>query len=501
MAVNIKKDFDKKPRKPDINTLVYGKIPPQAPEMEEAVLGAIMLERDTLSIVVEILPHNEIFYVDAHQTIYAAILELNQSGHSIDLITITEQLRKSGKLEIVGGAWYLTKLTTSVMSSAHVEAHARILYEKYMQRELIRISGSILQDAYDDSSDVFDLLDMAQNELQVVSDVPGARNTIHISTSAAGVMQDIYTNRDTEGHITGVPTGYPSMDEKMYGWQKTDLTILAARPAVGKTAFALNLAFNAVNSTVKKVSVAIFSLEMGDRRITKRGLAFSARVNLGAINRPKSLTENDLMLLEQSVKELSKKNIYLDDTAILTTTTLRNKVRKLMRKKPGEDWLIIIDYLQLMNSTEGKGNREQQVSQISRGLKLLAKELDVPVIALSQLNRTADNDDEPDLKHLRESGAIEQDADNVMFLFQPPKKMIQENSYYANKIMLKGAKFRDGETFLLPLQFEKQFQLFSEPGSPFEFQYDNPKAGITSNYQATKTVPIPTAPPDEDLPF
>jgi replicative DNA helicase len=241
---------DKIQRRTDFSTLLYGKIPPQAPEFEEAVLGAIMLERDTLSTVVEILPHEEVFYMDAHQKIYSAILSLNHAGYVIDLLTVTEELRKTGDLETVGGTHFVTKLTMSVMSSAHIETHARIIYEKYMQRELIRISGSVISDAYENGTDVFELLDQAQNELQVVADVPGAKKSIHISTSAAGVMSDIYQNREAEGHITGVPTGYSSMDEKMYGWQNTDLTILAARPSVGKTAFALNLAFNAVMSPI-----------------------------------------------------------------------------------------------------------------------------------------------------------------------------------------------------------------------------------------------------------
>lgn len=499
MAVNIKKDFgDTRNRKPDLTTLVYGKVPPQAPELEEAVLGAIMLERDTLDLVLEILPHADVFYIDAHQKIYQSILDMHNSHKPIDLMTITEQLRKTNELEIIGGAYYLTRLTMAVLSSAHVESHSRIVYEKFIQRELIRISGETIGIAYEDSADAFELLESAQNELQTLSDVPGASNTVHISTSALQVMKDILEIKDKGIDITGITTGYPSIDHAMYGWQKTDLTILAARPSVGKTAFALNLAFNAVRDKNKKVKVCIFSLEMGHKRITKRGLAFSAKVSLEVINRPTSLTDNDVERLYASLADLKKQGIYLDDTPLLTTIGLRRRMRKLMKSDPQAEWLFILDYLQLMVSS-AKGNSVDQITQISRDLKLIPKELDVPLIALSQLNRDKESDEAPSLRDLRGSGSIEQDADNVMFLYRPSKQMIQERPDCANKICLSGQKFRDGVPFELLLQFEKQYQLFTEPTSMFDNEhFSKPSAG----FQGRKLNEIiNNTTPDDDLPF
>ena len=498
---------DKNKRKPELSNMVYGKVPPQAPDLEEAVLGAIMLEADTLDLVLEILPHADVFYIDAHQKIYRTILDMHNNRRPIDLLTITEQLRKVNELEIIGGAYYLTKLTMAVMSSAHAEEHARIVYEKFIQRELIRIGGITISNAYDDNTDAFDLLEHAQNELQALSDIPGATNTLHISASASQVMKDILEIRDKGIEITGITTGYPSIDRAMYGWQKTDLTILAARPSVGKTAFALNLAFNAVKDKNKKVKACIFSLEMGHKRITKRGLAFSGKVSLEVINRPVNLTDHELERLHTSVIELKRQGIYLDDTPLLSTQGLRRRMRKLMKTDPEAEWLFIVDYLQLMVSSV-KGNSVEQITQISRDLKLIPKELEVSLIALSQLNRDKDSDEAPTLRDLRGSGSIEQDADNVMFLYRPSKQMIQERPDAANKICLSGQKFRDGVPFELLLQFEKEYQLFVEPEpfNPFKQQQpDNPMKGIKPNYQNTNFNSAPNFNPNpqtiDDLPF
>lgn len=481
--------------KPELNPATYGKIPPQAPELEEAVLGAIMLESDTLDLILEILPHPEVFYADAHQKIYRAVLDMHNKRQSIDLLTITEQLRKVNQLEIIGGAYALTKLTMAVMSSAHAEHHARIIYEKYIQRELIRIGGATINGAYDNSADAFELLEQAQSDLQILSDIPGATNSLHISASAVQVMKDILETREKGIEITGITTGYPSIDHAMYGWQKTDLTILAARPSVGKTAFALNLAFNAVRDKNKKAKVCIFSLEMGHKRITKRVLAFSSSVSLEVINRPVNLSDGEVRQMHASIIKLKNQGIYLDDTPVLTTVGLRRRMRKLMKTDPAAEWLFIIDYLQLMTSS-AKGNSVEQITQISRDLKLIAKELDVPLIALSQLNRDKENDEAPTLRDLRGSGSIEQDADNVMFLYRPSKQMMQERPEVANKICLSGQKFRDGVPFELLLQFEKEYQLFIEP-EPFNIYKpppDNPSKGIKPNYQALTPHP-------DDLPF
>src|SRR6185312_2397175 len=286
MAVNIKKDFgNTRNRKPDITSLVYGKVPPQAPELEEAVLGAVMLEKDKLAEVLEIIQSEDCFYVDAHQKIYAAVRRLFDKGMPVDRLTVTEELRKSNELEIVGGAYYLTRLTMSVLSSAHVEAHSRLVMEKFIQRELIRISGSVISDAYEDSTDVFDLLDKAESGLYEITDKHLRKNFKSLQEVLIRTMNEIDENRKKTDDITGVPSGFAGLDRLTGGWQKTDLIILAARPSVGKTAFALNLAMNASMNSAKAFPVAVFSLEMGAGQIVKRMLSAVSEVGMEAITR------------------------------------------------------------------------------------------------------------------------------------------------------------------------------------------------------------------------
>ena len=442
MAVNIKKEFGStRSRKPDLTTLVYGKVPPQAPELEEAVLGASMLEKDTFAQVLEIIQSEECFYVDAHQKIYAAMRRLFDKGTPVDLLTITEELRKTNELELIGGAYYLTRLTMSVLSSAHVESHARIVMEKFIQRELIRISGSVISDAYEDSTDVFDLLEVL------------------IRT-----VNEIEENRKKTDDITGVPSGFASLDRLTAGWQKTDLIILAARPSVGKTAFALNLAMNAAMNAGKQFPVAVFSLEMGAGQIVKRMLSAVTDVSMEAITRGK-MAEHEFIQLSQRMGKLAQAKIFLDDQAALNILELRAKARRLKQKHDIQ--LIIIDYLQLMQANVDKsGNREQEISKISRDLKALAKELEVPIIALSQLNRSVETRKEskvPQLSDLRESGAIEQDADLVMFLYRPEYHGINNDAMgetIEGETQIHIAKHRNGSTGMEKVRFIKEYQRF-----------------------------------------
>ncbi len=455
----------------------HGKIPPQSLELEEAVIGGLLLERDALLVVLPIIPSEDIFYADKHQQIYKAILSLYNRGYQIDLLTLTEELRKLGTLEIIGGPYALTQFTMAVVSMAHIEIHSRIVYEKYMLREVIKTSGKNISEAYNNDADIFNLLDRAQNELQVISTIPGAKRLTSIGDSADEVMSIIHTNRASDDEITGISTGYPTMNEKMYGWQKSELTIIAARPSVGKTAFAINLAFNAVlsSSIDKEYMAIIFSLEMHNTGLTKRVMAFDALVDLGDINRPKRLSLDDMKLMDASTKRLRQKKIFIHDEASITTSEIKTVARKLKNKYPECDLLILIDYLQLITPSNEKVIREQQVAKISRDLKKMGKDLDAPIIALSQLNRGKEDDAVPTLRDLRESGAIEQDADNVMFLSNPPKSMIDEDIFFADKIILTGAKFRNGETFTLPLQFKKHYQKFSEVGREPEFKPIEPQ--------------------------
>jgi len=464
MAVNIKKEFgNSRSRKPDLTTLVYGKVPPQAPELEEAVLGAIMLEKDKLAEVLEIIQAEDCFYVDANQKIYGAIRRLFDKGMPVDLLTVTEELRKSNELEIVGGAYYLTRLTMSVVSSAHVEAHARIVMEKFIQRELIRISGEVIGNAYEDSTDVFDLLDKAESNLYEITDKHLRKNFKSLKEVLVKTVHEIEEAKNKKDDLTGVPSGFTALDKLTSGWQKTDLIILAARPAVGKTAFCLNLAMNA-SMQPEPFPVAFFSLEMGAGQLVKRMLAATTEVSMEAITKGR-MQEHEFIQMTQRMNKLASAPIFLDDQAALNIFELRAKARRLKQKHDIQ--LIIIDYLQLMQASIDKGgNREQEISKISRDLKALAKELEVPIIALSQLNRSVETRKEskvPQLSDLRESGAIEQDADMVMFLYRPEYYGINNDEMgqaIEGETHVHVAKHRNGSTDTVKVRFIKEYQKF-----------------------------------------
>lgn len=465
MAVNIKKDFGPaRKTKPDLSTLVYGKVPPQAPELEEAVLGAIMLEKDKLAEVLEIIQSEDCFYVDANQKIYAAVRRLFDKGMPVDLLTVTEELRKSNELEIVGGAYYLTKLTMSVVSSAHVEAHARLVMEKFIQRELIRISGSVIADAYEDSTDVFDLLDKAESNLYEITDKHLRKNFKSLKEVMVQTIHEIEEAKNKKEDVTGVPTGFTKLDQLTAGWQKNALIIVAARPAVGKTAFTLNLAMNAAMNASKPFPIAFFSLEMGAGELVKRMLSAVTEVSMDAITKGR-MQEHEFVQLTQRMNKLASAPIYLDDQAALNIFELRAKARRLKQKHDIQ--LIIIDYLQLMSaSVNGGGNREQEISKISRDLKSLAKELEIPIIALSQLSRAVESRKEskvPQLSDLRESGAIEQDADMVMFLYRPEYYGINNDAMgqpIEGETHIHVAKNRSGSTDTIKVRFIKEYQKF-----------------------------------------
>jgi replicative DNA helicase len=465
MSVNIKKDFGNIRRKPDISSLVYGKIPPQANDMEQAVLGAVMLEKDKLAEVLEIIQSPDCFYVDAHQKIYAAIRRLFDKGEPVDLLTVTEELRRSDELEIVGGAYFLTILTTSVLTSAHVEAHARIVMEKFVQRELIRLSGNIIADAYEDSTDVFDLLDKAESNLYEITDKHLRKNFKSLNEVLATTIKEIEEAKERNEDVTGVPTGYRHLDQVTAGWQKNALIIVAARPAVGKTAFCLNLAMNAALNSSKPYPVAFFSLEMGAGELVKRMLAATTEVSMDAITKGR-MQQHEFVQLTERMKKLSTAKIFLDDQAALNIFELRAKARRL--KQRHDIQLIVIDYLQLMqaDANKGGGNREQEISKISRDLKSLAKELEIPIIALSQLNRSVESRKEskvPQLSDLRESGAIEQDADMVMFLYRPEYYGINNNEMgepIEGETHIHIAKNRSGSTDTVKVRFIKDYQKF-----------------------------------------
>jgi len=413
----LKKTFVRKSTQ-ESNALDYGKLPPQVKDLEEAVLGAVMIEQDAINEVIDIIK-DESFYVDSHQRIWKAIRMLYQNQAPIDLLTVTEQLRKQGELDAAGGPFYIAQLTNKVGSAANVEYHARIIAEKHIQRMLISTSTEIIKDAYEDTTDVFELLDKAEKSLFSIAENNLKRSSEDIASLVMSELKEIDVRmNNSEDHLNGVPTGFVDLDRATGGWQKSDLIILAARPAMGKTAFTLALARNA--SVDHKKPVALFSLEMSSAQLVQRLISMETQIAAEKIRRG-SLEQYEYQILTSKIDNLKNAQIFIDDTPAINVFELRSKCRRL--KQQHDIQLVVIDYLQLMSgSIDGKsGNREQEISQISRALKGLAKELEIPIIALSQLSRaveTRGGDKKPILSDLRESGAIEQDADLVIFLYR-----------------------------------------------------------------------------------
>jgi replicative DNA helicase len=454
----------------DLGSMMYGKVPPQAKELEEAVLGAIMLEKSAFDTVVEILKP-ECFYVEANQRIYRSMQGLQQKNLPIDLLTVVEELKFREELDVVGGPYYVSKLTNAVVSSANIEAHSRIILQKFIQRELIRISGEIISDAYEDGTDVFELLDESESKLFEITNNHLRKDYASIDTILVKTIQRIEDLRMRQDEISGVPTGFPLMDKLTYGWQPTDLIILAARPSVGKTAFALNLARNAALHPTKPTAVGFFSLEMSAGQLVQRILSAESEIWLEKIARGR-LEEHEMkQLYKKGIERLASAPIHIDDTAALNIFELRAKCRRLKNKH--NVGLIIIDYLQLMSGTSENRNtnREQEISRISRDLKGLAKELNIPIIALSQLSREVEKRGAkegqkiPQLSDLRESGAIEQDADMVMFLYRPEYYDITANEMgESNKgeTHVRIAKHRNGQLDTIKLKALLHIQKFIE---------------------------------------
>ena len=467
---NINKD--RKRRKPsvtDTTPLLYGKVPPQARELEQAVLGAIMLEKSAFDTVTEILKP-ECLYSEANQIIFRSMYDLQQKNMPIDLLTVVEELKSQEMLDQVGGAYYLTRLTNSVVSSANIETHARIILEKFIQRELIRISGEIIGSAYEEGTDVFDLLDESEAKMFHITNNYLKKNFTEIGDAIAETLTRIDMLRTKTEDISGVPSGFSRLDKVTFGWQPTDLIILAARPSVGKTAFALNLARNAALHPTQPVPVGFFSLEMSASQLVMRILSAESEIDMRKITRGKLENYEYEQLLSRGIKRLESAPIFIDDTASLNIFEFRAKARRLVNKnKVG---LIIIDYLQLMGgSVDRNSNREQEISSISRNLKSLAKELNIPIIALSQLSRAVETRKEskvPQLSDLRESGAIEQDADMVMFIYRPEYHDIHANEQgesTTGEVHIRIAKHRNGELDYIKLRANLSIQRFEDDPS------------------------------------
>ncbi len=440
----------------------FGKLQPQAPELEEAVLGALMLEKDAYSIVSDILKP-ECFYERTNQLIYSAIVDLASRQQPIDMLTVTEQLRKRGDLEAVGGAYFITELTGRVASAAHIEFHARIIAQKYLARELIRFSSEVQTKAFDDTNDVDDLMEEAEGKLFEISQRNVKKDVTQINPIIKEALDNLQIASNRKDGLSGLQTGFHALDKITSGWQNSDLVIIAARPAMGKTAFVLSMAKNMAIDY--NTPVAVFSLEMSNVQLVNRLIINTCEIP-GEKIKSGQLTTAEWDQLMTKIKGLYDAPIYIDDTPSLSVFELRTKARRLVREHGIK--LIIIDYLQLMNASGMNfGSREQEVSTISRSLKGLAKELNIPIIALSQLNRGVETrqkeDKRPQLADLRESGAIEQDADMVCFIHRPEYYKITEDEKGNSLIGVAEiiiAKHRNGAVGDIRLNFKGEFARF-----------------------------------------
>lgn len=461
-----KRKYTRKSRSNEGTPLLdYGHVQPQAVDLEKAVLGALMVERDAYALISEIL-HAESFYDHKHQLIFEAITDLALKQDPIDILTVTEQLRKKGCLEEVGGAFYIAQLSGMVASSAHIEYHARIIAQKYLARQLITFTSDIQTKAFDETLDVDDLMQDAEGKLFEISQKNLKKDYTQIDPVIEDALEQLKKAAARTDGLSGLESGFERLDRITSGWQNSDLVIIAARPAMGKTAFVLSMARNmAVDA---KIPVALFSLEMSNVQLVNRMIVNVCEIP-GEKIKSGQLANHEWEQLDYKLKDLLGAPLYVDDTPSLSVFELRTKARRLVREHGVK--IIIIDYLQLMNASGmAFGSRQEEVSTISRSLKGLSKELDIPIIALSQLNRGVESREgrdgkRPQLSDLRESGAIEQDADMVCFIHRPEYYKIYEDE---NGNDLRGmaeiiiAKHRNGPVGDVLLRFYSEFAKFQD---------------------------------------
>lgn len=445
-----------------------GKIPPQALDLEEAVLGAMMLEKDAVDQAIDILKIDS-FYKEAHKKIFEVINLLFNETQPVDILTVTNRLKKEGNLEVVGGPFYISQLTNRVGSTAHTEYHARIIAQKYIQRELIRISSDTIKSAYDDTTDVFDLLNKAESDLFSVSEGNIRKSYDKMSDVIQEAIAQIEASKDQDNQLRGVPSGFTELDRLTSGWQRSDMVVLAARPGMGKTAFVLSMARNIAIDY--NLGVAVFSLEMSSVQLVNRLISSETGIT-GDKLRQGNLEEHEFQQLHARITKLSSAPIFIDDTPALSIFELRAKCRRLKAKHDIQ--VVVIDYLQLMSGgNSNAGNREQEISAISRSVKEIAKELNIPIIALSQLNRSVETrggDKRPLLSDLRESGAIEQDADIVSFIYRPEAYGLTQDengmpTEGVGEIIL--AKHRNGSLGNIKLRFISKLAKFDNLNTDF----------------------------------
>ncbi|MBI5647610.1 MAG: replicative DNA helicase [Ignavibacteriae bacterium] len=433
-----------------------GHLPPQAVDVEMAVLGAMLLQPDpTVSAVVSLVTVDA-FYKETHRLIFDAIGALYARHQPVDIITVGDELRRRGQLEQIGSMFYLTQLTSEVVAPAHIEHHCRIILEKALKRQMIEVNTAIITECYVDSSDAFELIDSAETKLFHLSEQHIKKSYVDLNAVVRPLLEKIGKITQEHTGVTGVPSGYDMLDSKTGGWQDTDLIILAARPSMGKTALALSMARNACID--HDMPVGIFSLEMSKEQLALRLLCAEARVNMQLV-RTGRIKESDYGKLATYVGKLERAKMFIDDTPGISILELRAKARRMVDEQGVR--LLIIDYLQLMTAPNVRESREREIATISRSLKGLAKDLSIPIIALSQLNRAVEqrSGGKPMLADLRESGSIEQDADVVLFVHRnreleglPPEE--------ENKALIIIGKQRNGETGEVPLAWVPQYAKF-----------------------------------------
>ena len=465
--------------------LAGGKLPPQALELEEAVLGAMLLDKSCIEKIVDILLPDS-FYATKHQYIYAAIRDLFNEAGVVDILTVTDKLRQREQLETIGGAFYLAKLTNRLSSSANVEFHAHIIVQKYIQRELIRVCGDIGTEAYEPGADAFELLDNAEKKFFEIKERSIKRSFSSIDDLLGKAIKGIEDLKDNSAGVTGIGSGFSTLDAMTAGWQPSDLIIIAARPGMGKTAFSLALLRNA--AVDYNQNVAIFSLEMSSVQLVTRLIAMESEISAEKLKRG-DLQEYEWAQINSKIAALSKAQIFIDDTPGLSVLELKAKCRRL--KSQNNLNMVIVDYLQLMRSDDkNAGNREQEISYISRSLKGLAKELNIPIIALAQLSREVEKraEKKPMLSDLRESGSIEQDADMVAFIYRSAYYHLDQNAEgedlsSVGEIILE--KHRNGPTGIAKVRFISELAKFTDINTS---QYQNFNS-IAQNGENGFTIP------------
>lgn len=480
---------------------ILGKTPPHDLETEETVLGSIMLDQDALSDIVDVLKP-EHFYDRRNGAIYSVMLDLYDQNAPIDILTVTNALAKSGAIDEVGGKNHVAALTQKVASSAFIEYHSKIVVQKFLLRELIRIASDMQRKSFEESEDVVELIDSSENELFMISEGSIKKNVVPVSEVLRASVEQITRNSQRPEGVNGVPSGFTELDKVTNGWQPSDLVIVAARPSMGKTAFVLSMARNM--AVEHNRAVAFFSLEMSSTQLVNRLIASECEIPADTL-RSGRLTDTQWTMLDQRLKGLTTSKLFIDDTPSISILELKSKCRRLVKEHDLQ--IIIIDYLQLMSGGKA-ASRELEVANISRSLKALAKELNVPILALSQLNRSVESrgkDKRPQLSDLRESGSIEQDADIVVFIHRPEYYGLTEmpdGSPAQGKAEIILAKHRNGAVGSVVLEFVSQYARFeNQPtaGLPDTMSFDNRSLSDDNIPTIVVQSKLNTAPLDADF--